>query len=205
MKKLYKKLPLQVGPIILISLIGILLLSSLLYYRSIKVQRFLEPALALSEPRLKFSQKINNIVLKEFGSEEIKKVKVKSSSLIVDGSLLFSDDGTIKTQTVKKFSSIFLKALSDQDIRKYISLILIGIKSPVDNKEASDSYNNAKKIMDLLFKYEPALKKDYSNYFSPSIIGLKEKKENILSVEFKIVPSEQLHIDVLQKLIKYAE
>lgn len=203
MKKLYKKFSLPLGPIILISLIGILLLSSLLYYRSIKVQRFLEPALALSEPRLKFSQKINNIVLKEFSSEEIKKIKVKSSSLIVDKSLLFSEDGTIKTQTVKKLSSIFLKALNDQEIRKYISLILIGIKSP--NEEASDSYNNAKKIMDLLFKYEPSLKRDYSNYFSPSMIGLKEKKENILSLEFKIVPSEQLHIDVLQKLIKYAE
>jgi hypothetical protein len=205
MKKLFKKLLLPIGPIILIILIGILLLSSLLYYRSIKVQRFLEPALALSEPRLRFSQNINNIVLKEFDSEEINKLKVKSSSLIVDRSLLFSDEGTIKTQTIKKLSSVFLKALSDQDIRKYISLILIGIRLPTNSKDESDTYNIAKNIMDLLFKYEPALKKEYGNYFSPSIMWSDRKKENITSIEFKIVPSEQLHIDVLQKLIKYAE
>lgn len=205
MKKLFKKLFIPVGPIILISLIGILLLSSLLYYRSIKVQRFLEPALALSEPRLKFIQNINNIVLKEFSSEEMNKLKVKSSSLIVDRSLLFSDDGKIKSKTVRKFATVFLKALSDQEIRKYISLILIGIKLPADSKKHPEAYITSKEMMDLLFKYEPVLKKEYGNYFSPSMMWLDKKKDNIISVEFKIVPSEQLHIDVLQKLIKYAE
>jgi hypothetical protein len=54
----FRKLILQPGPILSLTLIGILLLSAVIYYRANNVQRFLEPALALSEPRLKFSQNI---------------------------------------------------------------------------------------------------------------------------------------------------
>src|SRR5512143_2212095 len=50
------------GPVISLLLIGLVLLSSLLYYRSVKIQRFLEPALALSQPRNEFAKHIRQII-----------------------------------------------------------------------------------------------------------------------------------------------
>jgi uncharacterized membrane-anchored protein YjiN (DUF445 family) len=207
MKKGLKKILLPIGLIFVLTLIGILILSSLLYYRSIKVQRFLEPALAISEPRLKFGQSINNLISENFLPDEKNKIKYKSSALIVSDSLLFSNNGSINTEVVKKLSKFFVTALGNQDIKKYISLILVSIRVAQDkNKiEIIEAFNKSRKILDLLFFYEPQLKKEYINYFSSSIILTDKKGASGTMIEFRIVPSEQLHIDVLQRLIKYAE
>ena len=46
------------GPLLSLLLIGLVLLSGLLYYRAVRIQRFMEPALALSQPRNDFSEAI---------------------------------------------------------------------------------------------------------------------------------------------------
>src|SRR6266542_73897 len=85
-----------VGPVFSLILIGIVLLSGLLYYRAVKIQRYLEPVLALSQPRNEFSKNINRMFEKEFGAAPIKGLTVNASSLTMDKSLLFYDDGILK-------------------------------------------------------------------------------------------------------------
>jgi len=68
MKKVsINKFILPPGPILILTLIGLLLLSALLYYRAVKIQRFLEPVLAITQPRIAFSKNIYNLLLREFG------------------------------------------------------------------------------------------------------------------------------------------
>ena len=83
-----KKFILPPGPILILTLIGLLLLSALLYYRAVRIQRFLEPALAITQPRITFSKNINNLILREFGKEESKGIKFRTGSILVEQSLL---------------------------------------------------------------------------------------------------------------------
>jgi len=64
-----KKFILPPGPILSLALIGLLILSAILYYQAVKIQRFLEPALAVSQPKMKFTQNMNNLLTKEFAKK----------------------------------------------------------------------------------------------------------------------------------------
>src|SRR5512136_2863727 len=83
------------GPVLTLLLIGLVLLSGLLHYRSVRIQRFLEPALALSQPRNEFSEAIAGIMEKEFAIAPFKGLEVRTSSIIVDKSLLFSGENAL--------------------------------------------------------------------------------------------------------------
>ncbi len=88
-KSFWKYVP-SVGPVLSLLLIGLVLLSALLYYRAVKIQRFLEPALAISQPRNEFSKSIKLIFQQEFGAESIKGLRVKASSILIERSFLFA-------------------------------------------------------------------------------------------------------------------
>src|SRR5512144_2979782 len=116
------------GPVLSLLLIGLVLLSSLLYYRSVKIQRFLEPALALSQPRNEFTKHIRQIIQKEFGAATIKGLNVKTSSIVMDTSLLFSPKGILKPSAeadLHKLARVFLALMKDEHLRSEISLILV--------------------------------------------------------------------------------
>src|SRR5512143_3910439 len=116
------------GPVSSLLLIGLVLLSSLLYYRSVKIQRFLEPALALSQPRNEFAKHIRQIIQKEFGAGKIEGLNVKTSSIVMATSLLFSPDGRLKdsAQTdLQKLARVFLALMKDEHLRSEISIVLI--------------------------------------------------------------------------------
>lgn len=202
-----KKFLLPPGPILALTLIGLLLLSALLYYRSVRIQRFLEPALAMSEPRLKFGQNINDLISKEFGAEEIDRIKFKSNSIFIQQSLLFTSSNCLRSDTIKKLANIFLSALNNPDIRKHISIILVSTKSPINNTDKQQLLLQeiAGQIIEALYAYEPKLEKEFNKYFASTALTSDSKTKELHLIEFRIVPSEQLHIEVLQRLMKYAE
>jgi hypothetical protein len=59
--------------------------------------------------------------------------------------------------------------------------------------------------LDSLFKAEPLLKKKYALYFAASAMPDDPAKGGAERIEFRIIPSEQLHIEVLHRLKKYVE
>lgn len=203
-----RKFFLPPGPILALTLIGLMLLSALLYYRSVRIQRFLEPALAMSEPRLKFGQNINDLISKEFGAEEIDGIKFKSNSIFVRQSLLFTSSNGLRSDTIKKLANIFLSALNNPDIRKHISIILVSARMPINNMDKQQLLllqQMAGQILEALYASEPKLEKEFNKYFGSTALTSDSKIKELNLIEFRIVPSEQLHIEVLQRLMKYAE
>ena len=201
------------GPVISLLLIGLVLLSSLLYYRSVKIQRFLEPALALSQPRNEFAKHIRQIIQKEFGAATVKGLNVKTSSIFMDTSLLFSPDGSLKTSAeadLRKLARVFLALMKDEHLRSEIGIILVIGHVPSLGARVATAVERMQVarlvgfIEDALFKLEPELGKGFAPYFASAVQSMDPRQGNVAALEFRIVPSEYLHIEVLEKLEKYS-
>jgi len=209
----FRKLILQPGPILSLTLIGILLLSAVIYYRANNVQRFLEPALALSEPRLKFSQNIRDILSKEFDTKELKGIRFKSGSIFVEHSLLFEPSRQMKEVNpvvMKKLGRVFISVLQAPETRSNISLILVCMSYPSGTNELLNKefrfyiQERAVLLLNSLFFVEPGLEKNYGRYFAAAALPASSTLKEPPPLEFRLIPTEQLHIEVLQRLEKYS-
>ena len=94
-KPVWRYMP-PAGPVLSFFLIGLILLSGLLYYRSVNIQRYLEPALALSQPRNNFNKNIKFLFQKEFGTNLKKDIKTKGSSILIGKSQFFSRTASLR-------------------------------------------------------------------------------------------------------------
>ncbi len=211
-KSLWKYAP-SAGPVLSLLLIGLVLLSALLYYRAVKIQRFLEPALALSQPRNEFSKSIKTIFQKEFGAESVKGLKIRASSILIEKSFLFSANGALKpsAQTdLKKLSRIFLVLMDNEQTRSDISLVLIISRFPSSDTwmtyatDRIQAQRMAGFIQDALFFAQPQLGIRYGTSFVAAAQPTNPLEGNRELIELRIIPSELLHIKVLEKLEKYA-
>jgi len=212
MKSYITKLIMPPGPILSMTLIGLLLLSALLYYRAIKIQRFLEPALAVSEPRIKFNKDINNLLVKEFGTTSTG-IKFRRGSVLVDQSFLFSTahqmDGS-HPLILKKLGRFFLSVLGDQYLRDRISLVLVSTNLPFTgdprlNKELRFQVGERTAlILNSLYAAEPELEQKFGKYFAVTAIPVDASGGETNSIEFRLIPTERLHIEVLERLEKYS-
>ena len=204
------------GPVLSLTLIGLVLLSAFLYYRAVKIQRFLEPALAISQPRNEFTRSISQSFQKEFGAESIKGIKVRTSSILMEKSLLFSGAGVLNAgarEDVRKFARVFLSLMEDSHTRSDISLVLIIVRfpsygplgsAPSNTAERAKAHRMTGSLQDALFFSEPELGRKYGAYFVAAAQPTNPHDVNRGLVEFRIVPSEFLHIEVLEKLEKYS-
>ena len=201
------------GPILSLTLIGLVLLSALLYYRAIKIQRFLEPALAISQPRNEFAKNIRLRFQKEFGEKAVPGLKVRTSSILMEKSVLFAPDGSLKKSAeadLQKLARIFLSLMKDDHTRADISLVLIISRYPSGGEWLANAGERMKAqriigfIQDALFHEEPELARRYSTYFVASAQPTNPHERMSELIELRIIPSELLHIEVLEKLEKYA-
>lgn len=201
------------GPVWSLALIGLLLLSGLLYYRSVKIQRFLEPALVMSQPRSEFSDSIYQLFQKEFGVKPVRGIKVRMSSIVIKKSVLFSNDGTLTPDgkiVLRRLARVFLPLFQNDSTRPYISVIMINARfaaAGIQNASAVERMKAARMvgaIQDTLFGAEPEIGRKYGNFFvaSEQAVTLEDTAATDL-IELRIIPSELLHIEVLQKLLKY--
>jgi hypothetical protein len=207
-----RKMMISTGSLWSLTLIGILVLSALLYYRAVKIQRFLEPALAITEPRIKFNQEVNDLLIKELGPTA-KGIKFRSGSIYVPQSLLFAifhhKEGSGPFM-IDKLGRVFLSALSNPDIKRHISLILISINLPLTedpnvNKELRlEGRRMAALILNDLYAAEPVLEKQYRKYFAVTSLSADAPMREPGWIEFRMIPSERLHIEVIERLEKYS-
>lgn len=194
------------GPVLGLTLIGILLLGAVIYYRAIRIQRFLEPAVAISQPRVEFAGNIRLLLQKEFGEKAVRGVMFTTDSILVEKSLL----GDINSSSIilKKLGRIFLSMLNDPQMKNYINLILINTRPPLSQNPESNRaarlkmQDTAEQILNALYNGAPGLE-NYDIYFAATAVTIDAETGKADWVEFKIIPSEQLHIDVLMKLEKY--
>lgn len=199
-----------VGPVFSLLLVGLLLLSGLLYYRAVNVQRFLEPALALSLPRSELAQRINASLQREFSEHSIGGIRLRSSSIIIEQSLLFTPRGVLRDFApiiLKKVARAYLSAL-DEQTRPNVSMVLVIARYPVQGSETnairSEHQRQAARTLDALFEAEPALAKQFGRFFTSAAIPATLVQDPD-TIEFQIIPSELMHAGVLQQLVKYVE
>ena len=211
-KSLWKYAP-PAGPVLSLLLIGLVLLSALLYYRAVKIQRFMEPALFLSQPRNEFSKSIKLIFQNEFGAESVKGLTVRASTILMEKSFLFSGDGSLKASAqtdLKRLARIFFLLMDNEQTRSDISLVLIISRFPSSGTwityatDRIQAQRMAGFIQDALFFAEPQLGLRYGTYFVAAAQPTNPLEGNRELMEIRIIPSELLHIKVLEKLEKYA-
>ncbi len=201
------------GPVLSLLLIGLVVLSALLYYRAVKIQRFLEPVLALSQPRNEFTRSISLNFQQEFGAQRVEGIQARTSSIVIDRRLLFSADGARKPSSktiIRKLSRLFLSLLEDTRTRSNISLVLVSFHYPADgpkhatNAARAQAQRMAGILQDSLYEAEPELEAKFKAYFAATVQPEPLRRGESDVIELRIIPSELLHIEVLQKLVKYA-
>jgi len=211
-RTVWKYIP-PAGPVLILTLISIVLLSGLLYYRAIKIQRFMEPALAITQPRNEFTKAINLIVQKEFSDAPTDSVGVRMGSIMLNKSRLFTSAGTLKPSAhgvLEKLAHIFLLLMSDEHVGPNISIILVSAPYRTDGSKELNPAEREKvqrmagMIQDALFRAEPELGKRYGGYFAAASRPVPLRGRGSELIEIRIIPSELLHIEMLQKLVKYA-
>jgi len=208
---LWKYVP-PAGPVLSLLLIGLVVLSALLYYRAVKIQRFLEPALALSQPRNEFTRNISQTFQREFGAQQVGGLQARTSSIVIDRSLLFTADGALRpssTVIIKRLSRLFLSLLGDTRTRNNISIVLVSFRYPDDGPKLAiiagreQAQQMAGLLQDSLYEAEPELGAKYKAYFAATVQPEHLRRGQSGVIELRIIPSELLHIEVLQKLVKY--
>jgi hypothetical protein len=209
-RKFWSILP-PVGPVLSVILVGMVLLSGLLYYRAVKIQRFLEPALAFSQPRNEYNKRIGGLFKKEFGTKPLNGLAYRMGVIHLRPALLFSANGTLSPEgqlILKKLGRIFISLMRDEQARSEISLVLISARIPITgplHATGMRSHLIAGFVQDGIFRAEPELALRYSPYFATATQPLDLHEENTgMDLDIRIIPSEFLHIKVLEKLEKYS-
>ncbi len=211
-RTLWKYVP-PAGPVLSLLLIGLVVLSALLYYRAVKIQRFLEPVLALSQPRNEFTRSISLNFQREFGAQQVGGLQARTSSIVVNQRLLFSADGSRKPSSkiiIRKLSRLFLSLLEDARTRSNISLVLVSFRYPADGSKQAAAAARARAqqmagiLQDSFYEAEPELETKFKAYFAATVQPEHLRRGESEVIELRIIPSELLHIEVLQKLVKYA-
>lgn len=208
-RPLWKYLP-PPGLTIILWLTTLGLLSGLLYYRAVNIQRYLEPVLGIFEPRIEFAKNIDLAFRNEFGPETVNGLNVISTSIFVEKSLLFSGDGDLKDPAeviYKKLSRVFLALMKDSQMRSKIRAIQVTVRFSSNGAKDRDRMKAQQMvgiIQDSLLRAEPELGGRYRSYFEVSAKPLHEYGDNSELVELRIIPSELLYTEVLQRLVKYA-
>ena len=211
-RTLWKYVP-PAGPVLSLLLIGLVVLSALLYYRAVKIQRYLEPALALAQPRNEFSKNFGQNFQQEFGALQVRGILARTSSIIIDRSILFTANGALKPSSkvvIRKLSRLFLALLSDNRTRSNISIVLVSFHYSTDGPKPAvmEARKQAQQMVgllqDSLYDAAPELASIYKPYFA-AMVHPEHLRGGVSGViELRIIPSELVHIEVLQKLMKYA-
>ncbi len=201
----------QPGHMLGLILMGVLLLSALLYYREVKVQRYLEPSLAIAQPRIEFNRRIRQVIEKEFGSARPVGLIFSANSIFVEDALIFRDPAKREVPDpafMARLSQVFLSILGDPEMRLQFDLILIGTSLPLsphvqmNRIKRFEMQHIAESIMDALYNAEPEIEKNYKNYFASTAIPVLRTKSDKW-VEFRIIPNEHLHTEMIKSLEKY--
>ncbi len=197
------------GPLLSLTLIGVLLLSAVLYYRAVKIQRFLEPALAISTPRIMFARNIRQLLSKEFGSEQIPGIRVTTTSLFVQSSLFPGAGKPEHPEITGRLGRLFVSVLNEPDMSNYVDFILISAKFTADadsvsnERKRAEAQSRAVAVLNSLLAASPELNKKYAIFFSAAAVPVDTGGKDAGWIEFRFLPSEQLHIEVLKSLQKY--
>jgi len=196
-------------PVIILALIGLMLIGALLYYRSSNLQRFLEPSLAVLEPRTILASRLNHLASEELGPEYARNVIVRSSGLMVHKSLFSSTEHHKMPPVIDRLGKLMLRLFQDPWMTANVELIMVKTSVPmnlppeIEVQAREQMRQQSETVLNAILGFNPALAEGFSDKFAATTV-FSRKVENADWVTLEIIPSERLHIEVLERLGKYA-
>jgi hypothetical protein len=207
-----RKYLLPPGVVLSITLIGLVLLGAVLYSKADRAQRFLEPTLAISRPRTQFTARFSEILGKELPPRAHSQIVVERNSIKVRKDLLFPKSfHSQEAPLLRSIGRVFLTVMEDPQMSPYVDFIMVLTRFPGQKDHALNVENRSKgsedagHILSAMFAVTPELEENHSEHFASSSIADPFSEEAGDMVEFHIIPSERVHIDLLIKLQKYLE
>jgi hypothetical protein len=207
---LLRKLLPPVGPLAVIAVVGLLVLGALLYTKAVRAQRFLEPVLAVTEPVTTFSRNLQSLFLSEFGGRPPQGVRLIGDSIFVESSLLSSGiHHADELPVLGRIGRIFQSILGDADLRPSVEVILVSATVPLHadtetmRKRRSQMADWAGLSLNSLYREAPELERSFSTFFASAVTTAEIEEDRANWIEFRIIPSHLLHIEVLQRLEKH--
>jgi hypothetical protein len=192
-----------------------MLLGGFLYYKAVRFQRFLEPTLALTIPGTQFDLNVREHIKDEFGPEYVHDIRYALGTLQVRKSILMAEarpgPGPIMYE---KLGKVFMDVLEDPELRGNVKVVLVSTMAKVsddpvlsrNNKDSRrEAQDKAAGVLNALYEAEPELETTYGLFFETTAMPVYSSRIDTDWVNFRIIPSERLHIEVLQKLEKYID
>lgn len=196
-------------PVVILVLIGLMLIGALLYYRAVNLQRFLEPALAVLEPRSMLSLRMKELASEELGPEYAQSVIVRSSGLMLHKSLFSSPQHSGIPVFVKRLSDMMRRLFEDPWMSSNVEMIMVRASVPLDmpievrNELTERMRKYSETLLKAILGLNPGLAEGYSDKFAATVV-LNRKSEEADWIALDIIPSERLHVEMLERLGKYA-
>ena len=177
--------------------------------RAVRVQRFLEPALALTQPRIEFDSKVIGMLDTELNPDDYGDVKYLLNSILVRERAITTAPKS--PRVIGAIGRVFTGILEEPELRGQISVVLVSTKAGLTNDLAYNKatrearQDDAEKILSSLYAAAPVLEREYLGYFEATAKPIAKGRLDAGWVSFRLVPSSKLHVEVLQKLNKYVQ
>ena len=193
------------------TLVGMILLGALVYSNAVRFQRFIEPMLAVLQPRGEFTGRFGSMIMKEFDDTDLSGIHLQGNILRVRRSFL-ANEGSHQEgfANYERLGRVFLSLLDDVWMRSNTDFIMVSLEAPFtldeeENRKIREATaKEAELILVTILNTTPALRMKYAPLFTSAVVSSPPKDNPGQWVTFHIIPSERLHAEVLRRLEKYA-
>ena len=192
-----------------LALMSLLLLSLVVYYRAVRIQKFSELALAIYQPQNEFRQKTLGPFIKLFDKKKISRIAYTDNSFCIEEPLLLvgEQNSNIPQQTIMgDLGKTFHEILQDPELRSNIDMILVSTIEPLSpsmslsNKNFRSLQEKSDSVLWSLFVAEPELKQKYSSFFTSTVISTADVESDQCMIEFRFIPNNRLYTNYLQRV-----
>ena len=195
-------------PFVTLILIGLLLTGVTLYYKAINLQRFLEPALAVLEPSVTFTSQITRTAQNKFTHIPADRIIIRGNNLRIHKSLFSTVSDKRIPLIVRQMGKFIRTILNDRTLSNDIQSVIIKAHVPIQAALTEPAlYNNmriqAEAVLNTIMQLEPSLASTNAHKMGSLAMYSKDPRAGEW-LTLEVVPSEMLHIKVLERMSKYA-
>lgn len=201
-----RKLVLPPGPILSVTLIGLVLLGSVLYYKAVSVQRRMEPVMAFLRPRMEFSGALDAAINRVFPEKYKELIIVSPDAVYAGNDLIYTKAGTLDAEAVAGLSRLVGEMIGNPETKRHINLILVTVRYPLAESPEESAKNRhiaskrAEGIMDAVLGGVRAPGVQARPYLASAAIGVSPESPRLDWVEFKIIHTDQFNLEMLNRL-----
>lgn len=194
-----------------LALIGLILTGAVLYSNAVRFQRYMEPMLAVLEPRGHFSSSFRSIILDEFKQSDLAQMKLIGNTLKIRKSLLNEKDSHEHGfRHYFHLGRMLERLLNDNWMRSNTDFILISVDVPLvmDDEEnrrlRAQAEEEAELALVTIMNSSPDLRTKHTRFLTSGAFSVPPGEGVGEWLTIRVLTSERLHAEMLGRLEKYA-